>query len=138
MRVLQTEIFIPLSGIINRIDQNTLQGNLISKSRIVCVSNNSSSLLINTSITHHALAEVVGVHPWQRAHEQREHVRAALWVVVVRGNQAAGHADHAAESGGEGVRLRQGRHRRIGSVNAQDAKRYAIRRRAEVPKGEAT
>lgn len=80
------------------------------------MSHNSSSLLINTFITHHALAEVVGVHPWQRAYEQWEHVRAARWVMVVRGNQAASHADHAAESGGEGVRLRQGLHRCVGPV----------------------
>lgn len=43
-------------------------------------------------------------------------MRTALWVMVVRGNQAAGHADHTAESGGEGVRLRQRLHRRIGPV----------------------
>ncbi len=92
------------------------EGNLITKSCIVYLSNNSSSLLINTSITHHALAEVVGVHPWQGAYEQREHVRTALRVMVVRGNQTASHADHAAESGGEGVRLRQGLHRCIGPV----------------------
>lgn len=81
-----------------------------------------SSLLINTSITHHALAEVIGVHPWQRAHEQREHMRSALWVTVARGNQAAGHADHAAERGGEGVRLSQGLHRRVGPVTHEAAK----------------
>lgn len=77
---------------------------------IVYLSNDSSSLQMNAFITHHALAEVVGVHPGQRAHEQREHVRTALWVMVVRGNQAASHADHAAEGGSEGVRLCQGLH----------------------------
>lgn len=96
--------------------QSTLEGNLISRSCIVYLSNNSSSLLINTSITHHALAEVVGVHPGQRAHEQWEHVCTALWVKVVRGNQAASHANHAAESGGEGVGLCQCLHRCIGPV----------------------
>lgn len=62
-------------------------------------------------MTHHALAEVIGVNPRQRAHEQGEHVCTALWVMVGWGDQAASHADHAAESGGEGVRLRQGLHR---------------------------
>lgn len=38
----------------------------------------------------------------------------ALWVKVVRGDQAARHANHAAKSGGQGVRLRQGLHRRVG------------------------
>lgn len=93
-----------------------LQGNLISESCIVYLSNKSSSLPINASITHHALAEVVGVHPRQRAHEQWDHVCTALWVMVVRGNQAAGHAYHAAESGSEGVRLRQRLHCCIGPV----------------------
>lgn len=41
---------------------------------------------------------------------------AALWVMVVGGDQAAGHADHAAEGGGEGVWLRQGLHRTVGPV----------------------
>lgn len=36
--------------------------------------------------------------------------------MIVRGNQAASHADHAAEGGGEGVRLRQCLHRCIGPV----------------------
>lgn len=39
---------------------------------------------------------------------------AALRVMVVEGNQAASHADHATEGGGEGVRLRQGLHRCVG------------------------
>lgn len=85
--------------------------NLISKSCIVYLSNNNSSLLIDTFITHHALAEVIWIHPRQWAYEQWEHVRSALWVMAVRGNQAASHADHAAESGSEGVWLRQGLHR---------------------------
>lgn len=36
--------------------------------------------------------------------------------MVVGGDQAAGHADHAAEGGGEGVWLRQGLHRTVGPV----------------------
>lgn len=65
---------------------------------------------------HHALAEVVGVHALQRAHEQRQHVGAALRVVLAGGHQAPRHADHAAERGGEGVGLRQGLHRRVRSA----------------------
>lgn len=80
------------------------------------MSENSSSLLINTSSTHHALAEVVGVYPRQRAHEQREDVCTAFWVMVVGRNQATSHADHAAERGGESVRLRQGLHRCIDPI----------------------
>lgn len=65
-------------------------------------------------VTHHALAEVVGVHARQGAHEEGEDVGSALWVTVVGGDEAAGHADHAAEGGGEGVRLRQGLHGCVG------------------------
>lgn len=94
----------------------TKNGNLISESCIVYLSNNSSLFLINASITHHTLAKVIGVHPWQRAHKQWEHVHTAFWVMVVRGNKTASHPNHAAEGGSEGVRLSQGLHCCIGSV----------------------
>ena len=62
------------------------------------------------AITHHALAEVVGVHPWQCPHEQGQHVGGALGEAPAHGHQAACHADHAAEGGRQLVRLDQSLH----------------------------
>lgn len=62
------------------------------------------------SPTYHALAEVIGVDTRQSASQQRQDVCAALRVAVAGGHQAAGHPDHAAEGGGERVRLRQRLH----------------------------
>lgn len=74
--------------------------------------------------THHALAEVVGVDARQRPHEEGQHVRGALGEPVAPGDQAARHADHAAQRGRQLVRLRQRLHggvRPAGGVSAQRA-----------------
>lgn len=62
------------------------------------------------SPTHHALAEVIGVDAWQGTSQQRQDMSVALRVAVAGGHQAAGHPDHAAEGGGERVRLCQRLH----------------------------
>lgn len=67
----------------------------------------STSSVPTKSPTYHALAEVIGVDTRQGAGQQRQDMCPALWVRVAGGHEAAGHPDHAAEGGGECVRLRQ-------------------------------
>ena len=67
--------------------------------------------------TYHALAEVVGIDPGQRSHEQRENVCAAFWVMVAGGDEAASHPNHTAEGGRERVRFSQSLHSSIRSTD---------------------
>lgn len=65
-------------------------------------------------ITHHALAEVVGVDAGQGPHEEGQHVGGPLGVAAAAGHQAARHADHAAKGGRQLVRLNQRLQSRVG------------------------
>ena len=67
--------------------------------------------------THHALAEVVGVDPRQGSDKQGQHVSGPLGEALAPRHQAPGHADHAAEGGGQLVGLRQSLHGRVRPVN---------------------
>lgn len=92
----------------------------------------------STLLTHHGLAEVVGVHAGQGSHEEREDVGAALWVTVAGGDEAAGQAGHAAEGGGEGVWLRQRLHGCVGPAGPQASWRTKVSGRWEAAEDEST
>jgi hypothetical protein len=68
------------------------------------------------SITHHALAEVIGVNTGQSPHEEGQHVCGALREALPPRHQAASHADHTAQGGSQLVGFCQGLHSRVGST----------------------